>query len=145
MLFGHLALIVSAIFTGAAIYINLVEQPARLKLADEPLLMEWRPSYKRGFAMQATLAIIAGVLGIIALLLTKNWFYFWGAILILANWPYTLFAIMPTNKKLMSPQTDINHSEIRNLILYWGKLHAIRSLLGICSTILFLIAVLIPI
>jgi hypothetical protein len=74
MLVGQFTLIISALFTGAAIYINLVEQPARLKLADGPLLIEWKPSYQRGFAMQATLAIIAGILGIIALLLTKNWF-----------------------------------------------------------------------
>jgi anthrone oxygenase-like protein len=140
MLFGQLALLISALFTGAAIYINLVEQPARLKLADKSLLTQWKPSYQRGFAMQAPLAMIAGILGIIALLLTKNWLYFLGAILILANWPYTLIVIMPTNKKIMSLQTDIDHAKIRNLIMHWGKLHAIRSALGICATILFLIA-----
>ncbi len=140
MLFAQLALVISAIFTGAAIYINLVEQPARLKLSNESLLLQWKPSYKRGFAMQASLAAIAGILGIVAAILTHHQLYIWAAITILINWPYTLFCIMPTNKKLMAMKSGDSNNEIRPLIIRWGKLHAVRSLLGLSATILFSIA-----
>jgi hypothetical protein len=41
MLAGQLVLIAAALFAGAAIYINLAEQPARLDLGDKGLFTEW--------------------------------------------------------------------------------------------------------
>jgi hypothetical protein len=90
MMAGHLALIIAAVFTGAAVCMKIVEQPARLQLDDQALFAEWQLSYERGFAMQARLAILAGILGIAAFIARHDGRWLVGAAVIVANWPYKL-------------------------------------------------------
>ncbi len=138
MLAGQIALVVAAVFTGAALYINIAEQPARLAIDDRSLLSEWKPSYKRGFAMQAPLAIISSLLGLLAWWQTGVWQWGLGAVVIITNWPYTLYVIMPTNNLLMTTDAAAASDVSRDLIKQWGRLHAVRTALGIAATLIFL-------
>jgi hypothetical protein len=138
MLAGLLALATASAFAGAAFYVNFVEQPARLTLEDKSLLAQWKPSYARGFAMQASLAVISGLLGLIAAWQTKDWRWIVGAILILANWPYTLLGIMPTNNRLKAMPIDAAGPASRTMIVGWGSLHAVRTILGIGAVLAYL-------
>jgi len=138
MLSGQLALVAAALFTGAALYVSVCEQPARLLLDDRSLLAEWKPAYKRGALMQAPLAILGFLFGMIAWRETGNLAWAAGGVLIVANWPVTLFVIMPTNRRLLA--TESAGPESRAMILKWGNLHAIRTCLGFAATITFLLA-----
>ena len=138
MVVGQLALVTASLFTGAAIYINVAEQPARLKLDDRALLAEWKPSYKRGFAMQASLAIIGFLFGLVAARAEMDWRWLAGAFVMIANWPFTLIAIMPANKLLMEIEPENAGPQSRELMEKWGRLHAVRSMLGAAATVLFL-------
>jgi hypothetical protein len=138
MLAGQLALIAASLFTGAAVYINVAEQPARLLLDDRALLAEWKPSYQRGFVMQASLAVISGVFGLLAWWSANDGWWAAGALIILANWPYTLLGIMPTNLKLQAIPIENADAASRALIVKWGYLHAVRSGLGISATLAYL-------
>lgn len=138
MLVGQLALTAAALFTGAAFYITVCEQPARLALDDQALLTQWKPAYKRGAMMQAPLALIGSILGLVAWWESDDWPWLPGAIALFAAWPYTLVLIRPTNDTLMT--TELTHSGplTRGLIEKWGQLHAGRTALGILAMVLFL-------
>ena len=140
MIFGLLALMLAAAFSGAAIYINAVEHPARLTLDDAALLAQSKPAYKAGFMMLAPLAAAAGFFAVVAFFFDWDWKWLIGAALILANWPYTLYLIMPTNETLN--EIESTHPDIRPLITRWAWLHAGRSALGVIATLLFLAAAL---
>jgi len=140
MIAGQLALIAAALFSGAAVYINLAEQPARLKLDDRSLLVEWKAAYERGLRMQAPLAAIGFFLGLLAWWQTTSWLWLLGALVLVANWPYTQIQIMPTNKTLMATDPTSAGPESRRLIEKWARLHAVRTALGFAATLIFLAA-----
>lgn len=140
MLVGQLALMMAALFAGAALYVSVAEQPARLHLEPRPLLSEFVPSYKRGYAMQAPLAAIGFLLGLVAWWQTANWLWLLGAFVLVANWPYTLLGIMPLNRRIMAIAPGDADTSSSALIARWGKLHALRTALGLSATVIFLLA-----
>ena len=134
---GLIALVVASLFAGAALYITLVEHPARMVLEDGPLLAQWQPSYNRALPIQAGLAVLGGAAGLLSWYSLRDWQWLAGSLLLLANWPFTMLAIMPTNKRLMAMQPQHAGAESRDLLHRWGNLHAVRGLLGSAASLLF--------
>ena len=88
--------------------------------------------------MQASLAVVGGVLGLVACFSVLDWRWLLGAIVLLANWPYTLFVIAPTNRRLMDTPPEAATAETRRMLERWGALHAGRSALGLLAALILL-------
>ena len=131
------AVLACSLFTGASVYINLVEHPARMECGVEIAATEFAPSYRRAIIMQATLAAL-GLLSSIATWLAGATFWWLVAGVLLGSViPFTLFVILPTNKLLLSPTLDRRSLEAERLLARWGTLHAVRSVLSGVALLLF--------
>lgn len=130
------------VFAGAALYINLVEHPARMDCDTKTAVTVWAPSYKRATMMQAPLAILSFSAGVSAWLLDGGIMWFIGAVLIGLVVPFTFIVIMPTNHQLLIPGCDLASGETRALLEKWGKLHAVRTALGLLASEIYIIELL---
>lgn len=140
MILEILATVACGLFTGAALYINLVEQPARMSCGIALAVTQWRPSYKRGTVMQASLALIGSCSAFVSWWLGKDAAWLIGGLLLFAVVPFTFVAIMPTNKKLESDKLDVSSSEAEQLLRRWNTLHAVRSGLSLGAFVIYLYA-----
>jgi hypothetical protein len=134
-----LATLSCAIFAGAAIYVNLVEHPARMSCGISLALKEWAPSYKRGAAMQAPLAVLGFVFAVSAWFAGGGLWWLTGGVFLGLVVPYTLIVIMPTNKRLLVFSLDGESNETQHLLDRWNALHAVRSILSAAALVIFLL------
>jgi Domain of unknown function (DUF1772) len=137
---GLLSFLAAAAFAGAAVYVSIAEHPARMQLDDAAALTQWKPSYARGKAMQASLALVGSLLAFWVWWEGRDWLWLAGGLALLASWPFTLVAIMPTNHRLEAIAAADAGPASRALLVRWGKLHAVRSLLGSLAALLMLLA-----
>ena len=132
------AVLSCSLFTGASVYINLVEHPARMQCGVEIAAAEFAPSYRRATVMQATCAAFGLLSSIAAWLSGATFSWLVGGVLLGSVIPFTLIAILPTNKRLLSPTLDRRSAEAERLLTRWGRLHAVRSVLSGLALLLFL-------
>jgi hypothetical protein len=70
------AVMCSALFAGAALYISIVEHPARISAGIAVALQEFRPSYRRAAVFQISMAVVACVSSFALSLFTSEWSWF---------------------------------------------------------------------
>jgi uncharacterized membrane protein len=139
--FTFAATFCAALFAGAALYITLVEHPARMECGTVLAATQFGPSYRRATVMQASLAALSFLTAIGAWLTTSRLVWLLGAILMVAVIPFTLIVILPANKKLLDPTLDRNSDLARQLLDRWGRLHAVRTLLSVAASTIFLLSI----
>ena len=140
LLFEFAAIFCAGLFAGAAVYITLVEHPARMECGTALAVTEFGPSYRRGTIIQASLAAIAFLSATGAWLENSRPMWLAGALLIVAVIPFTLIVILPTNKRLLDPALDRSGSLAQQLLTRWGRLHAVRTVLSLAALVSFLLA-----
>jgi uncharacterized membrane protein len=139
MLLELIAAFCTALFAGAALYVNLVEHPARLEPGTAAAIREWRPSYRRATVFQASLAV-AGLLAAVG-----AWFQGRGTPVLIAGLalgfvvPFTLVVIFPTNRRLSDPELDEGSAEAAALLVKWNRLHAVRSAAALLALVILLL------
>jgi hypothetical protein len=138
MLLADLAALATALFSGAAVYVTLVEHPARMSCSPQIAIAQWRPSYRRATVMQALLAVVGTLIAMAAWLQGDGLVWMWAGVILGAVIPFTLLIMWPTNKRLEDERLETSSQEARNLLVRWGKLHAVRSVLGLFALFLML-------
>jgi uncharacterized membrane protein len=134
------ATLACALFAGAAVYINLVEHPARMSCGTELAATQWAPSYHRATWMQAPLAIVGSVAAIGASVAGASATWLIGGALLALVVPFTLIVIKPTNDRLESAELDKGSAEARRLLEQWNRLHAVRTALSVAALVLFVVS-----
>jgi Domain of unknown function (DUF1772) len=133
-----IAVLSAALFAGASLYINIVEHPARMGLETRAAALQWAPSYKRATWLQAPLALLSFLCGSALWLLGAGVGWLVAAVLLGLVVPFTFGVIMPTNHKLLAPGRDLTSTETRELLVRWGQLHAVRTILSLAGTLIYM-------
>ena len=131
------ATVTAALFSGAALYINVAEHPARMTLETRSAATQWASSYRRATWLQAPLALLSLIAGLASWLRGGGPGWAIAALLIGAVVPFTFLGIMPTNKALLAPGRDLGSEETRLLLGRWARLHALRTVLSLSATIVY--------
>lgn len=140
MLLALVATTAAALFAGGALYATVVEHPARQACGPPMAVAHFRRSYPRGAALQAPLALVGALAGVGVWLAGGGPGWLGGGLALGAVVPYTLLAMLATNRRLMDPALAPDVLETRRLLRRWGVLHLARTLLGLLALGLMLTA-----
>jgi anthrone oxygenase-like protein len=130
------ALICTSLFAGAALYVSLVEHPARLACTTDVALAEWRPSYKRAAVMQVILAVVGVGSAVSAYMYGRGTSVLVAGIVLATVVPWTLIIIMPTNRQLLDPARVSSTPDTDLLLKKWGRLHTIRTVASLLALVI---------
>ena len=124
------------LFAGASTYVSVVQHPAWVECGPALSVKHFKASTRRAAILQGGLAVIGLVSSAVVWFQTSGVGWLVGGLLLGAMVPFTLVIIKPLNNRLEDPQLDAGSSEAAALLSGWGKLHAVRTAVGIAALIL---------
>ena len=131
------ATVAAGLFAGASVYVSVVQHPAWIECGPALSIKEFGPSSRRAAVMQGVLAVIGLLASVVAWYQASGvgWLV-WGLVLG-AMIPFTLVVIMPTNRRLLDGELDPDSGEAGDLLSRWGRLHAVRTAVGVSVFVAF--------
>lgn len=133
MFFEIVSFIFTGLFAGVALYISVVEQPARLASAPEVALAEWRFSFRRAGILQIVLVSVGVLSAIAAYSVGRGVSVLVAGILLAIVMVWTLVVVMPVNRQLLDPARTSATPDTDVLLKKWGRLHLIRTIAALLS------------
>lgn len=128
--------VAAGVFAGGALFVSVAEHPARTEAGPAVALAQFSPSYRRAAPLQGGSALVALVGGIVAAFASGNWVWALAGGCVGAAVPLTLVVIAPVNRHLMGEPGQLADSQTMELLRSWGRLHALRTALGLAGFIL---------
>ena len=132
------AVVAAGLFAGACVYVSLAEHPARIEAGPAAGVKQFGPSARRAAVMQGGLATVGLLASLAAWFLGAGTGWLPGGLLLGAMIPFTLIIIMPTNRRLFDTKLDTSSGEALELLRRWGRLHAVRTIVGVVVFLTFL-------
>ena len=123
----------AALFAGGALYVSLVEHPARLLTGPPMAVAQFRTSYPRGARLQGGLAVLGALAAIGAWVSGARVGWLGAGILLGLIVPYTLIVVLPTNNRLLDPALSPDAPEARQLLRRWTAFHAVRTVVSLLA------------
>jgi len=120
-------------FFGAALYVNIVETPARLAQSTAPAMVKhFQETFPRAMAMQGKLAGLTSIGSLVSWWTQDHkhgYLLLCAGVSMLFALPWTKIVIMPINHQLMDGDTPVRKGEgwVADMMKRWNRVHAVRS------------------
>jgi hypothetical protein len=135
-----LAALCASLFAGSALYSGLVESRTALGLAAEDPATYFVRGFCSSGTFQAPLVLVGTVAALVAATFTGSSLWIAGAALMALVIVVTAVLIFPLNARLLHPAKHPNTRDQRGLVVRWYRLHAVRGLLALAASSLYLFA-----
>ena len=89
--------------------------------------------FKRAAPFQGGLSLLSASSSLLVYYFNKEARYLYSGLILSSILPFTFAFIQPTNKILLNASNDRGSEKTMFLLKKWGKLHAVRSVLGIIA------------
>ena len=142
---SFVATVGAGLFAGASAYVTFAEHPGWVESGPAVALKGLGPTFRRAAAMQGGLAMIGLLSAAVAWFQGSGIGWLVGGLLLAVLVPYTFGVIMPVNRRLLDPQLDAGSREAVELLRRWGRLHAVRTIVGVAVFVSFVVMLLRPV